>query len=182
MNKSIYVLITISIVCVNWITLDAKPVHLKSETSESGDELLDINKDDQYSDYDELKRIFQEGSINDRQPTKTTPSMATTTQRPITESDKEDNEEPIVDDSDDQSPCSYGGTVFTYTIHGDIDGNDHMESNSHDEDDYMPADDYDFHPIYSWLGRDDSFHQRPRKPYHKPTRNTWYSRYDTFPF
>ncbi|CAH8534114.1 unnamed protein product [Schistosoma intercalatum] len=181
MNKSIYLLLTVSIVCVNWITLDAKPFHLKRVASDNGNKLLDINHDDQYSDYDEVKRIFQEGSINDQQPTKTTSPMATTTQKPTTESDKEEIEESAVDDSDDQSSCSGGGAIFTYTIRGDdIDGDGHMESNNHDDD--MLADDYDFNPVYSWFGREDSYHRRPSKPYRKPSRNTWYSRYDSFPF
>ncbi|CAH8495726.1 unnamed protein product [Schistosoma turkestanicum] len=193
MNKSAYTLFLIFIIYVNWTILDAKPYQLKRDASDEesvDDSSIGNNDDDHFTDYDEIRRIFQEGSINGRQSTETTSAMSTTTTttptptlKPTGESDKEEIEELPEEDSDDQSPCSGGGTIFTYTIHGDdIDGDGQVEFSNHDEDNDMSGDDYDFYPMYPWFGREQFHHQRPRKPFHKPTRNTWYSRYDHFPF
>nr|CAX75833.1 hypothetical protein [Schistosoma japonicum] len=176
MNTFIYSLFIMYIIGVNWINVEAKPFHISGNYHED-------TESNQHTSYEEIRRMFQDDSMEDRQPTDTTSSMMTTTEGPTVEMDRDDNA--VDDQSDDQSPCVGGGAVFTYTIHSDDgDGVGQIEFDSHGDENDVFIDDNDFFPLLSWSERDDyDFHRRqPRRPYRKPTRNSWHSRYDSFPF
>ncbi|CAH8849147.1 unnamed protein product [Trichobilharzia szidati] len=190
MNTSIFTtLIIVFIVYLNLTTIDAKPFRTKNRKNENDDIIIDndynIDDDDnnnnnELTSYDEIRRIFQEDPIHDKQPSKTTSSpMTTTTVKP----EKEENDDDLgLNEADDGSPCSGGGTIFTYTIHStDEDDDSQADSGRHDYDNVGSEEDYDYYQMIPWFRRDQ--HYRPsRGSYRKPIRGTWYSSDHYFPF
>ncbi|CAH8527350.1 unnamed protein product [Heterobilharzia americana] len=126
MNTIICSTLIIFIICARWTTIDAKPFRGKRYASDEKDDnvyILDDN-DDQLTGYDEIKRLFEEGSVDNKQPSKTTPPMLTTT---TTESERERNDIEL-EELDDETPCSGGGAIFTYTIHNSDDDESQVDS------------------------------------------------------
>nr|CAH8849377.1 unnamed protein product [Trichobilharzia regenti] len=153
---------------------NAKPFITKI-TKNVNDDIINDNDyntgdNNELTSYDEIRRIFQEDPIHDKQPTKTTSSpMTTTTVKPEKEEEEEENDLGLNEADDESSPCSGG------------DDDSQTDSGRQDYDTVGAEEDYDYYQMIPWFRRDQN--RRPsRGSYRKPMRGTWYSSDHYFPF